>query len=85
MLALLAKLYAVDESIVESHISKLRRKLRELIGYDPIDSKRFLGYLFELRPGTESSDVAVVRTQVAAVIREHSFDSDVGHAAVALR
>jgi two-component system, OmpR family, flagellar system response regulator FtcR len=40
---------SVDESIVESHISKLRRKMRELIGYDPIDSKRFLGYRLELR------------------------------------
>jgi two-component system, OmpR family, flagellar system response regulator FtcR len=29
---------------VESHISKLRKKLREKLGADPIDSKRFLGY-----------------------------------------
>jgi two-component system, OmpR family, flagellar system response regulator FtcR len=34
----------VEENVVESHISKLRRKLREKLGYDPIDSKRFLGY-----------------------------------------
>ena len=75
---------AVDESIVESHISKLRRKLRELIGYDPIDSKRFLGYLFELRPDTESSNGVVARAQVATVVREHSFGVDASHAAVAL-
>jgi DNA-binding response OmpR family regulator len=30
--------------VVESHISKLRKKLRHLLGYDPIDSKRYLGY-----------------------------------------
>lgn len=34
----------VEENVVESHISKLRKKLREKLGFDPIDSKRFLGY-----------------------------------------
>lgn len=34
----------VEENVIESHISKLRKKLREKLGYDPIDSKRFLGY-----------------------------------------
>jgi len=34
----------VEENVVESHISKLRKKLRKKLGYDPIDSKRFLGY-----------------------------------------
>ena len=34
----------VEENVVESHISKLRKKLREKLGQDPIDSKRFLGY-----------------------------------------
>ncbi len=27
---------------VESHISKLRKKLRKKLGFDPVDSKRFL-------------------------------------------
>lgn len=35
---------AVEENVVESHISKLRKKLREKLGFDPIESKRFLGY-----------------------------------------
>ncbi len=34
----------VEENVVESHISKLRKKLRQHLGHDPIDSKRFLGY-----------------------------------------
>ena len=34
----------VEENVVESHISKLRKKLRGKLGFDPIDSKRFLGY-----------------------------------------
>jgi DNA-binding response OmpR family regulator len=34
----------VDEAVVESHVSKLRKKLRERLGYDPVQSKRYLGY-----------------------------------------
>ena len=34
----------VEESVVECHISKLRKKLRTVLGYDPIDTQRFLGY-----------------------------------------
>ena len=34
----------VDENVVESHISKLRKKLKHKLGFDPIDSKRYLGY-----------------------------------------
>lgn len=34
----------VYENVIESHISKLRRRLRERLGYDPIESRRHLGY-----------------------------------------
>jgi DNA-binding response OmpR family regulator len=37
----------VDENVVESHISKLRKKLKHRLGFDPIDSKRYLGYCLE--------------------------------------
>jgi DNA-binding response OmpR family regulator len=37
----------VEENVVESHISKLRKKLRKRLSFDPIDSKRFLGYLID--------------------------------------
>lgn len=33
-----------DESVIESHVSKLRKKLKARLGYDPILSKRFVGY-----------------------------------------
>ncbi len=36
----------VDESVVEGHMSKLRKKLRLKIGFDVIDAKRYLGYQF---------------------------------------
>lgn len=35
---------AIDETIVESHISKLRKRLRQRLGHDPIESQRYLGY-----------------------------------------
>lgn len=34
----------VQESVVESHVSKLRRKLAAALGADPIEARRFLGY-----------------------------------------
>ncbi|WP_412057579.1 winged helix-turn-helix domain-containing protein [Bartonella sp. DGB2] len=34
----------IEENVVESHISKLRKKLRMKLGYDVFDSKRYLGY-----------------------------------------
>lgn len=34
----------IDENVVESHISKLRKRLRHRLGRDPIDSQRYLGY-----------------------------------------
>ncbi|ACA17625.1 two component transcriptional regulator, winged helix family [Methylobacterium sp. 4-46] len=36
----------VEESVVEGHVSKLRKKLRERLGYDPIEAKRYIGYTF---------------------------------------
>lgn len=43
----------VEENVIESHISKLRKKLRARLGYDPIDSQRFLGYLLVATPAGE--------------------------------
>lgn len=40
----------VEENVIESHISKLRKKLRARLGYDPIDSQRFLGYQLTAQP-----------------------------------
>jgi len=38
----------IEENVVESHVSKLRKKLKNRIGHDVIDSKRFLGYRLAL-------------------------------------
>jgi two-component system, OmpR family, flagellar system response regulator FtcR len=39
---------AIEETVIESHVSKLRRKLRGVLGFDPIDSQRFLGYCWQM-------------------------------------
>lgn len=36
----------VEESVIEGHVSKLRKKLGLRLGYDPIEAKRFIGYTF---------------------------------------
>ena len=35
-----------DEAAIEGHISKLRKKIRQRVGRDVINAKRFLGYQF---------------------------------------
>lgn len=42
----------ISETVIESHISKLRRKLRDRLGFDPITSQRYLGYLFSIQKGS---------------------------------
>jgi DNA-binding response OmpR family regulator len=39
-----------DESVIESHVSKLRKKLKARLGHDPIHSKRFVGYRLDASP-----------------------------------
>jgi len=34
----------IDENVIESHISKLRKRLRQRLGHGSIDSQRYLGY-----------------------------------------
>lgn len=36
----------IEETVVEGHVSKLRKKLRNLLGFDPIEVKRYMGYAF---------------------------------------
>ena len=36
----------VEESVVEGHVSKLRKKLVQRLGYDPIEAKRYMGYVY---------------------------------------
>ncbi|MDE2361492.1 MAG: response regulator transcription factor [Hyphomicrobiales bacterium] len=59
----------VEENVVESHVSKLRKKLRSRIGYDPIDSKRFLGYCLvdKGQPQVETEILVSLRESAAGL------------------
>ena len=60
----------IEENVVESHVSKLRKKLRNRLGYDPIESKRYLGYCLEDPVGGSGAawNVAADRSTIAATI-----------------
>lgn len=45
----------VDETVIEGHVSKLRRKLRERLGHDLIHAKRYAGYCFVEAPDGEDA------------------------------
>lgn len=67
----------VEENVVESHVSKLRKKLRQKLGYDPIESKRYLGYCLEDRavvaPDTRMPELVI---PAAAYSRELALQDD---------
>ncbi|MCC8938246.1 Flagellar transcriptional regulator FtcR [Bradyrhizobium ivorense] len=37
-----------DESVIESHVSKLRKKLRDRLGFDAIVARRYVGYRLDI-------------------------------------
>jgi DNA-binding response OmpR family regulator len=39
-----------DESVIESHVSKLRKKLRDRLGFDAIVARRYVGYRLDIPP-----------------------------------
>ena len=45
-----------DESVIESHVSKLRKKLRDRLGFDAIVARRYVGYRLNI-PAGETIDV----------------------------
>lgn len=45
-----------DENVIESHVSKLRKKLRDRLGYDPIVSRRYVGYRLDASKGASVDD-----------------------------
>jgi DNA-binding response OmpR family regulator len=65
---------SVDETVIEGHISKLRKKLRQKLGHDVIDAKRFAGYTFvgerqpceTVRPQPAEDETGPALTIVAA-------------------
>ena len=55
----------IDENVIESHISKLRKRLRHRLGYDPIDSQRFLGYRLIAPDAVDAPAVVQAKSSLA--------------------
>lgn len=51
-----------DENVIESHVSKLRKKLRGHLGFDPIESKRYTGYRLDDMKSRSIGDTPVNET-----------------------
>jgi DNA-binding response OmpR family regulator len=51
----------VEESVVESHMSKLRKKLKSYLKFDPIDNQRYLGYqlLYPIVPSRQCQNADI--------------------------
>ncbi|POF30115.1 response regulator transcription factor [Roseibium marinum] len=69
----------VDECVVESHISKLRKKIRKKLGYDAIESTRYIGYMLKdgsaAKPKVGDTRRPVQASQVAACASEKTADN----------
>ena len=55
----------IDENVIESHISKLRKRLRHRLGYDPIDSQRYLGYRLIFSAAPPSAETGAAKSSLA--------------------
>lgn len=56
----------VEECVIESHISKLRKKLMKALGFNVIDSRRYLGYRLDLETLRATSEPVLVVEQPRA-------------------
>jgi DNA-binding response OmpR family regulator len=57
-----------DESVIESHICRLRRRLKAALSYDPVESQRYLGYRLNFK-------YACVSGASGASLAQSRFDS----------
>lgn len=60
---------SVDETVIEGHVSKLRKKLRERLGFDVIHAKRYAGYCFLADRLEEEAVTAVDGEHAPSVMR----------------
>lgn len=56
-----------DESVIESHVSKLRKKLRDRLGFDAIVARRYVGYRLDI-PAGETLDVPMQELDEVGII-----------------
>jgi DNA-binding response OmpR family regulator len=62
-----------DESVIESHVSKLRKKLRDRLGFDAIEARRYVGYRLDIpAAGTIEETMQDLEDVGILVSRPHS-------------
>ncbi|MCA6123812.1 response regulator transcription factor [Bradyrhizobium sp. WSM 1704] len=71
-----------DESVIESHVSKLRKKLRDRLGFDAIVARRYVGYRLDIpvraagdMPMAEIGDVSILMNRPQARPAAYSVGS----------
>jgi hypothetical protein len=75
----------IHENVIESHISRLRKRLKERLGIDPIDSQRFLGYRLKdvaaedaLQPSIEVAPTSLAQGPDASLAMSITRDEENG-------
>jgi DNA-binding response OmpR family regulator len=69
-----------DESVIESHVSKLRKKLRDRLGFDAIVARRYVGYRLNI-PTDEAIDVPMQELGEVGILMNRARAAEVGYPA----
>ena len=69
-----------DESVIESHVSKLRKKLRDRLGFDAIVARRYVGYRLDI-PAGETIDVTMQELDEVGILLNRAHTAPVAYPA----
>jgi two-component system, OmpR family, flagellar system response regulator FtcR len=69
-----------DESVIESHVSKLRKKLRDRLGFDAIVARRYVGYRLDI-PAGETIDVPMQELDEVGILLNRAHTAPVAYPA----
>ncbi|MGY8666525.1 response regulator transcription factor [Bradyrhizobium sp. UFLA05-109] len=71
---------AYDESVIESHVSKLRKKLRDRLGFDAIVARRYVGYRLDI-PESEAIEEPIGELQDVGILLNRPHASPAAYTA----
>ncbi|SDG56955.1 two component transcriptional regulator, winged helix family [Bradyrhizobium sp. Rc2d] len=69
-----------DESVIESHVSKLRKKLRDRLGFDAIVARRYVGYRLNI-PAGETIDVPMQELDEVGILLNRAHAAPAAYSA----
>ncbi|WP_441238159.1 response regulator transcription factor [Bradyrhizobium sp. 930_D9_N1_4] len=70
-----------DESVIESHVSKLRKKLRDRLGFDAIVARRYVGYRLNIPAGETTIDVPMQELDEVGILLNRAHAAPVAYPA----